>query len=177
MDFGKTINLAWAIVKLEKAAAREAADDPQGLLPTLLVIAIGSALSSAGGSLFNPIVSAAGLVIGTVFSVILVGVFHLIALSFGGKATFGQYLQSAGLGAGLVGWVGIIPFVGGLIQLWAIPTTIIATEEVHGLDRTKAVLTVLIPIILLLLCCCAAAIFFSASIMSLVQGKQLFDPS
>lgn len=177
MDFGKTINLAWRIVKLEKSAAREAADDPQGLLPTLLVIAIGAALSSAGGALFNPIVVAAGLVLGTVLTVIFVGVFHLIALAFGGKATFGQYLQSAGLGAGLVAWVGVIPFIGGLIQLWGIPTTIIATEEVHSLDRTKAVLTVLIPVILLLLCCCATAIFFWGTILSIAQGQHIFDPS
>ncbi len=175
MDFGKTINLAWRIVKLEKPASREAADDPQGLFPTLLVIAIGGALSSAGGAFFNPAAVAAGLVLGPIATVIMVGIYHLIALAFGGKATFGQYLQSAGLGAGLVSWIGVIPFIGGLIQLWAIPTMIVSTEEVHSLDRTKAVLTILIPAVLALLCCCAVVIFAWGTIVSAIQSNQFFN--
>lgn len=171
MDFGRSINLAWRIVKLEKPAAQEAADDREGLLPTLIVMAIGGALGAAGGSFFNPVVVGAGIVLGPLFSAIFIGIYHLIALAFGGKATYLQYLQSAGLGTGLVSWVGVIPFVGGLIQLWGIPVAVVATEQVHGLDRTKAVMVVLIPVVLLLLFCCAASIFFGSAILKFLQTQ------
>lgn len=152
MDFGKIINLAWRINKLERDAMRGVADDPQALLPVLLILVIGGALVGVGA--LNPFAIGGGLVLLPIFAFIGTGILHLLALAFGGKGSFIPYFQALGAGIGLLHWVGVVPFVGIFVQLWGIPVAVVTTEEIHGLDRTKAVIVVLIPAALTLILCC-----------------------
>ncbi|MFH2021334.1 MAG: Yip1 family protein [archaeon] len=85
-----------------------------------------------------------------VFSFVGVGIIHLLAKLFGGKAKFMELYRTNGIGY-IAMWIAVIPFIGstlaGLIGLWYIVVSVVILKAVHKLSTGKAVMVVLIPLI------------------------------
>ena len=108
-----------------------------------------------------------GAVFGVIGSIIAAAILHVLALLFGGKAPFSSLYIAMSHGNGLVSWASVLPGLGHLAAfVWGIVVAVTILEEVHGLERGKAVAVVLIPAALLLLCACAALMFSGLAILS-----------
>jgi len=150
MDFPQAVRTGIEIVKLHRPAYQRVAQLPeafsQAVLITLLV-GIAQWLAPPGfhllGIIVGPLMALLALLVGS-------AVIHFVAVLFGGR---GEYLTLARVwGVGWVlGWALVIPVLGSLIFLWELVVAVVAVEEVYGLERTRAILTVLIPLAALLL--------------------------
>lgn len=144
MDLKGSLNKAIEIVKLNGPVAAEVGRDEQSLQPGLIFIAAsGLAAGIAtifqhggiGGLIALPITMILGYFVG-------VGILHLVAtLAFGGKGDFMSLLRAESH-ASIIGWAGIVPFIGALIGLWHIPVTVVILQNVYGMPRDKAIATV-----------------------------------
>jgi hypothetical protein len=175
MDFGRVINLSWKALMLDRQAMKDLAVEPSGVLATLLLFVIGGALSGGFAICVSPFLIVAGILGTPIVSVLVIGIYHLIALAMGGKGQFVPYLQSVGSPAGLLGWFSVIPVLGWIVQLWVIPVAVLVTEQEHQLDRMRATLVVLLPTVLLLLCCCAVGILSWGSISTAQEFGPWFE--
>src|SRR5512134_2760028 len=114
MDLAGSLKKAIEIVKLNGSVAAEVGRDEQSLQPGLIFVA-GSGLAvgiaglanrgGIGGLISGPIGALIGYAIG-------VGILHLVAtIFFGGKGDYLSLLRAESH-ASILGWAGIIPFVG-----------------------------------------------------------------
>ncbi|MBI1865311.1 MAG: YIP1 family protein [Nitrospirae bacterium] len=168
MDIKAYIMRAIEIVKLNGDAAKEAAADEQGLVPGILVVAVGGLASGISSLLFHHSVSAiiVSPIVAVVFSFIGVGIVHLLASLFGGKGDYLSLYRAMSL-ANIVSWARIIPIIGGLAGLWMIPMTVIILERVHELERGKAIAVVAILIGAVILLFMLAVLLFGAMLAGL----------
>jgi len=171
--FRKGIDLAM----LKGEAAEELAADPESFVPALVVYltpsliagvflavavhmlagmtATGQAGTNPGLMLLLPLVMKVswGIVFllvlaALIFSLIWVGLLHLVAKLFKGEGRFLDYYQTMGIGS-LVSWGGIIPYVGILFSLWTIVVSVVVTSRVQKLSTGKAVAVVLMPLVVI----------------------------
>lgn len=172
MDLAGSLNKAIEIVKLNGPVAAEVGRDEQSLKPGLVFIA-GSGLAAGISSLFQhggiggliamPITAIIGYFIG-------VGILHLVAtVAFGGKGGFMTLLRAESH-ASIIGWAGIIPFVGAVLGLWHIPVTIVILENVYGMTRQKAIATVAVIAGFFVLIALMLALFFGALLGGIFMG-------
>jgi len=151
MSFGDYLKKGWEVVKLNTQAIQELAEDEKALGPAIGIIAISGACWAIGafqflGIIYMPILRVIGFFIFT-------GIVHLVAgILFGGKGEFKQFFQPIGCAA-FITWIAIIPiagpfFFGWLAGLWLLVPSVLAVEKIYGLDRGKAVISVLAPVIL-----------------------------
>lgn len=159
MGFGDAVGHGVEVVRLKRSAYRDVAADPLALAPSLVITALaGIALWLAPphypllGVLTYPLIS-------LVLLLIAVTVLHFVATLLGGRGHYLTLLRVFGVGR-VLGWVQIVPFLGSLAQLWSLVISVVAMEELYGLDRSKAVLSVLIP---------AVGLFVLSLVGSLVQ--------
>ena len=80
-----------------------------------------------------------------------VAALHLMAgVFFKGKGTYNGLMIVLGA-ASVVNWVAVIPFLGSILgfaaSLWFLVVGVAAVEELYRLDRMRAVLSVIVPII------------------------------
>lgn len=154
MSFGDYLKKGWEIVKLKGEAIDELAHDEKAFGPAVGIIAISGACWAIGalqplGIIYMPILRLIGFFIFT-------GIVHLVAgILFGGKGEFKQFFSPIGCAA-FITWVAIIPlagpfFFGWLAGLWLLVPSVLTVERVYGLDRGKAVVSVLAPVILALI--------------------------
>jgi hypothetical protein len=144
MDLARSLNKAIEIVKLNGSAASEVGRDEQSLQPGLVFIAVSGLAAGVaalfqhggiGGLIAAPIAAIVGTFVG-------VGILHLVAtVAFGAKGDFMALLRAESHAA-IIGWAGIIPFVGSMLGLWHIPVTVVILENVYGMTRQKAIATV-----------------------------------
>ena len=172
MDLAGSLNKAIEIVKLNGTVSAEVGRDEQSLQPGLVFIA-GSGLAAGISALFShggigglismPIMAIVGYFVG-------VGILHLVAtLAFGGKGDYLSLLRAESHAA-IIGWAGIIPFIGTLIGLWHLPVTVVILENIYGMTRNKAIATVAVIAGFFLLVGLVMMLFFGALLGGLLVG-------
>jgi len=178
MNFNDSVKQAIDIVKLKGKVIEKVSKDKNATLIGILIIAIGGILSGIGSTLYG----ASNLEILTVILTlmfipiytiliyfIIVGIMHILARLFGGKAKYIEYFRAESHTA-ILSWLGIlaiIPLLGGIINLfisiWGVVVSVVVLENVHKLTRGKAIIVVLIPVIvLILLLVIGSAAYFGA---------------
>ncbi|UCF66689.1 MAG: YIP1 family protein [Acidobacteriota bacterium] len=174
MDFVGALRRGWEIIQLKVETVRQVAEDQNAFLPALVILAIAGALGGIGQ--LNPLVIVAGAILQPIVMFVVVGIFHLLALVFGGKGGYLPLYNVLGHGNGLLGWVGVVPFVGPFLAfiagLWGIAIAIVSVREVHRLSTGQAVVVVLIPVVLIIVCCVAATVMFSAALIGMISSQQ-----
>jgi hypothetical protein len=169
MDLKASVLKGLEIVKLNGSAAREAARDEEAFVPGILIVAIGglaSGLSSlfwmggARGLIFGPIAAVIGSFIG-------VAVVYGVAYLLGGRGGYLELYRAVALGY-VIGWLQIIPIVGGIAMLWMLPMLVIILENAWNMERGKAiaVVAIIVGIGLLLM------ILMGAFLMAMFMGMQ-----
>jgi len=175
MDLAGSLNKAIEIVKLNGTVAAEVGRDEQSLQPGLVFIAA-SGLAAGIASLFGhggigglvsmPIAAIVGYFVG-------VGILHLVAtIAFGAKGDFMSLLRAESHAA-IIGWAGIIPFIGALVGLWHVPVTVVILESVYGMPRQKAIATVAVIFGFFLLLALLSVLFFGVLLGGLLVGLGL----
>lgn len=174
MDLAGNLKKAIDIVKLDGAVAAEVARDERSFQPGLVFIAVSglamgvSGLAShggVGGLITGPIMALIGYFVG-------VGILHLVAtVVFGGK---GDYLSlfRAESHAAIIGWAGIIPFIGAIIGLWHLPVSVVILQNVYGMTREKAIATVAVIFGFFLLLALASVMVFGALLGGFFAGMR-----
>ena len=155
MAFTDSIKQAVEIVKLNGKVAENVSKDKNATLMGLLIIAIGGILGQVLSLEIATIIFTLMFLIIGYF--IIVGIMHILARLFGGKAKYIELFRAQSHAA-ILSWLGIlaiIPFLGGvvnfLISVWGIVVNVTILENVHKLTRGKAIIVVLIPVILSIL--------------------------
>ena len=92
MDFGNSIKQAVEIVKLNGKAAVTVSKDKNATLIGILIIAIGGILSQILSFEIGIMIFTVAVLITGYF--IVVGVMHILALLFGGKARYMEYFRA-----------------------------------------------------------------------------------
>lgn len=172
MDLAGSLNRAIEIVKLNGSVAAEVGRDEQSLNPGLIFIAV-SGLASGISALFSH-GGIGGLISMPIMAIVVyfvsVGILHLVAtLAFGGKGDFMSLLRAESHAA-IIGWAGIIPFIGTLVGLWHLPVTVVILESVYGMPRNKAIATVAVIAGFFLLFGLVMVLFFGALLGGLFLG-------
>lgn len=141
MDFAGSLKKAIEIVKLNGPVAAEVGRDEQALAPGLVFVAIGGVAGAiAGRAGFGGLVAApVGALVGYA---VAVGILHLVAtVFFGGKGDYLSLLRAESH-ASILGWAGIVPFIGWLAGIWHLPVSVVILQNVYGMPREKAIATV-----------------------------------
>ena len=157
--FVDSVKQAVEIVKLNGKAAVNVSKDKNATLMGILIVIIGGTLSgiaNLAGTFDLLLVILAPMMILISFFV-SVGIIHLLARLFGGKAGYMELFRAQSH-AQILSWLGplvIISFLGNilnfLVSLWSIVVSIVILENVHKLSRGKAIMVVLIPVFMLFL--------------------------
>jgi hypothetical protein len=150
MSFGDYLKRGWEVVRLKTEAIDALAQDEKAFGPAVGVVALSGLCWAIGtlqpwGIILWPIARVIGFFI-------FIGIIHLAATAiFGGKGEFRALFNPIGC-AVLVTWVAIIPILGiplgVLAGLWLLVPSVLTVERLYGIDRTKAIISVLIPVIL-----------------------------
>jgi hypothetical protein len=159
------------LIKLNTSVADKLAKDKAAFGMGVLFFAIAGVASAIGmlnfiGIVVMPILEVVGSFIG-------VGILHLLAMIFGGKAKFGQYYGVLGIGA-LISWISVIPIIGVFLSmlagLWMIVMAIVITKTVHQLSTGKAAAVVLIPVAIVMIISFVLAAMFVALLAAAGMG-------
>lgn len=174
MDLAASLKKAIEIVKLNGPVAADVGRDEQALQPGLLFIAVSglaaalSGLSGHGGIgalISGPIAAVVGYFVG-------VAILHFVAtILFGAK---GDYLAlfRAESHASIIGWAGIIPFVGAIVGLWHLPVSVVILQNVYGMPRDKAIATVAVIAGFFLLVGLVSVMVFGALLGGFLMGMR-----
>ena len=172
MDLAGSLNKAIEIVKLNGSVAAEVGRDEGSLQPGLVFIAVSGLAAGVaaifqhggiGGLITMPIMAIVGYFVG-------VGILHLVAtIAFGAKGDFMSLLRAESHAA-IIGWAGIIPFIGTLVGLWHVPVTVVILQNVYGMQRDKAIATVAVIFGFFLLLGVGLAVMFGALFAALMMG-------
>jgi hypothetical protein len=145
MQFSQAIRSGYEIVRLNRVAMRQVASDPSAFAPALLI----TALVGIAMWISPPHFTVHGIITLPLFSLVVLfvgaGVLHFMAHLFGGSGEFMALLRVLGVGR-VLGWLRLIPIIGPIADLWSLVIAVVAVEELYGLDRMKAILTVAIPV-------------------------------
>jgi hypothetical protein len=134
------------IVKLNKLTMAEVAADPNAIRFGIAVTAIGGALA------FIPGQSLAGVLVGALFSILVLflfgGLVHLLCGYSKDKQEFLGFVRIVGL-SGIIDWMIILPFTGLVVTVWSVVVAIVAAQEVYDLSGGKATSVVVISAMIL----------------------------
>jgi len=164
MTFTDYIKHGWSAALLKTDDIDALAQDRDGLGPAIGILAIAGACAAIGtlnglGIIWMPIVRVIAVFIG-------VGIMHFVATVFGGKAEFRSTFIPISC-ASVITWVAIIPILGPVVAflaaLWLLVVAVVIVERAHGIDRAKAIMSVLTPV----------AIFIVLMLIGLVLGLSL----
>jgi hypothetical protein len=153
MSFVDYLKKAWEIIKLDKEVIAEMATDEKAVGPAIGVVAISGVCWAIGalqplGIIYGPVVRLIGFFIFT-------GIVHFVANTFlGGKGDFKSFMTPVGL-AIMLTWVSIVPILGlvlgTLAGLWVLVPAVLTAEHVYEIDRGKAIIAVVAPIIVFMI--------------------------
>lgn len=152
MAFSDYIKHGWYAAQLKGEAIDGLAQDKEGLGPAVGILAIAGVCAAIGtlnglGIIYLPIVRIIAVFIG-------VGIMHFVATVFGGKAHFWNIFVPISC-ASVITWIAVIPFVGPVIaflaSLWLLVVAVVVIERAHGIDRGKAIVAVLTPVVLFII--------------------------
>jgi hypothetical protein len=162
------------ILKLNKSRISAVAGrESEGItvaLVYLIIGAIGAPLGTAvfgvtffGTRITTPILNAlVNCVVAAVVGALVLYVTSFVAEKvFKGKGTFSQYFRVMGYAylLNVVGFLTMIPFLGALASLYLLVVSFVALKEVHKLDSTNVVLTILVTIGVFIVLCYLLAMF------------------
>lgn len=158
MSFGDYLKRGWEVIKLNAEAIQELADDEKAFGPAVGIVAISGVCWAIGalqplGIIYGPILRLVGFFLFT-------GIVHFVATTFlGGSGEFRSFFSPIGC-ATLITWISVIPLLGVplgfLAGLWLLVPSVLAVEKLYGLDRGRAIIAVITPIVIFLI---LAAIF------------------
>jgi hypothetical protein len=150
MQFQEALKFGLEIIKLNRSIYRYVASVPEAFTQALIITALAGVaawLTPTGFSFFGLLFKPIGAII-SLF--IYTAIIHFIANLMGFTGDFMGLFRVLGIGR-LIGWVAIVPFVGGLVSFaWSVVISVVALEELYGMDRTKSILCLLIPVIVFL---------------------------
>lgn len=165
MSFVDALKEALELVKLNRKAYTRVAGNPATFTWALAITALAGVASGlhprqigSVGFIWVPILQ-------VLFLFIVAGLYHILAVVFGGKGDYMGFVRILGL-ANILGWASMIPVVGFLVGLWRLPVAFIALEEHYKLDTVKAIIVLVLPLVLfvilgaLLMGTFLAALFF-----------------
>ena len=168
-DFVGYVKQSIDILQLKGDAIDQARGDEEAFTMGLVIIALGGVGAAVGS--FNPF----GII---VFPVLfLVGAFvgaailHLLAtVAFGGKGEFMEFFRPFSLSC-ILTWINIAwalkVVLGPLAGLWICVVAVVCVERNYGLDRTRAIATVAIPVLVIL---ALSMMFFAVVGMALLMS-------
>ncbi|MCK4306139.1 MAG: YIP1 family protein [Candidatus Eisenbacteria sp.] len=144
MGFQDAVKKGIEIVKLNREAYREVASEPAAFTQALIITGLAGVAMwlcpvafTAWGVITGPLKALLALFIGT-------AILHFVAILLGGKGDFMALIRVLGVGR-VLGWAAIIPVLGWIVNLWSLVMAVVAVEEIYGLDRTKAIMSVVLP--------------------------------
>lgn len=153
-SFADYVFQALDILQLKTEQIEKTAKDEEAFTMGLVMIALAGVATAVGrleisGLIFYPV-----LVV--VFAFIWAGILHLLAtLVFKGEGDFMEFFRPFSHTC-ILYWVAVIPILGWAIlaplaEIWGLVVTVVIVEKLYGLDRPKAIATVLIPVAAFLL--------------------------
>jgi hypothetical protein len=172
MDFMDSVKQAIEIVKLNSSAITKVASDNKATAMGVVIIIVAGVLAAIGrfswiGIIYSPIAYLIATFIG-------IGIIHLLALLFGGKAKFSQFYRPIAH-ATILSWVSVlafIPVLGSLLStiagIWELVVMVVTLKSVHKLTTGKAVIVVLIPVIVI-----GILMLFAAAAIMAMYGRGL----
>ncbi len=173
MSFVEAIHQGIEIVKLNRGAYRRVAADPEAFSPALMITAIvGIAiwLPPRADSIFGIITLP---LLQVVFLFVASAILHFVATLFGGRGDYMVFLRVFGVSR-VLGWARVVPVIGVVIDMWSVVIAAVAVEELYGLERTKAILVVVVPASILILLGLMTAFFHAAFLGGWSAGSKLF---
>lgn len=134
------------IVKLNQRTMEQVAADPNAIRFGIAVTAIGGALA------FVPGKGLVGVVVGALFSVLILFLFaalvHLFCGYAKGRQEFMGFVRIMSLSS-IIDWMVILPFTGLVVAVWSVVISIVAAQKVYRLTGGKATLAIVICVIIL----------------------------
>jgi len=170
-DFKVGIERSVRILKMDRAAITEVAGDAKAL-PVGVAIATVAGLSAMLPAF--PVGLVLGPVLLIVMSFVLAGLWYVVGTLFKPQRWDFQELYRATSHTLLAEWIGVLYYIPVLGQLLALAVgiyravlAVVIVETISGLDRTKSILIVVIP---LAICCGLAVAAFFMGAAALVTG-------
>lgn len=149
MGFQDAVKKGVEIVKLNRGVYQEVATAPEAFTQGLIITALAGVAMwlcplgfSGWGVILGPLKALLLLFVGA-------AILHFVAALLGGQGDYMSLLRILGVG-NVLGWVMIIPVLGWIVYLWSLVIAVVAVEEIYKLDRTKAILCVIMPAIVLI---------------------------
>ena len=146
MKFQEALKFGVEIIKLNRSIYRYVSSVPEAFSQAIIITALAGVAAwltpnsfSFFGLIFKPIGAIIMLFIST-------AIIHFIANLMGHTGDFMGLLRVLGIGR-LIGWVAIIPFLGGFVSwVWGFVIAVVALEELYGMDRSRAIICMLVPL-------------------------------
>lgn len=152
MDFSNSIKQAIEILKLNKAAIEKVAKDKQATTAGILILIIGGIIGGIASKKW--ILLSITPIIVLIFSFIGIGILHLIAKLFGGKAEFIE-LYRVLTHASILNWLSIfdlVPYLKTAIaiitSIWGIVVNFVTIKNIYKISTLKTIFVIIIPILL-----------------------------
>jgi len=150
-NFIEYVKQAVEIVQLKPEQIDRAKDDEDAFTMGLVIIAL-AGVGAAIGSM-APLLVIVMPIFYVIGAFIVAGIFHLIAtVAFKGEGEFLDFFRPFSL-AYVLQWVNVIwvlnIVLAPLAGIWLCVVAAVTIERVYGLDRMKAILTVVIPVAIL----------------------------
>lgn len=172
MGFVDYVKKGIDIVMLKGPVAASVAKDPKATGMGILIIILAGVAAAIGqlnllGIILLPIMTIIGSFIG-------VGILHVVALIFGGKAAYMELYRAVAT-AYVVNWVAVIPMLGPMILaplagLWSLVVSVVVIKNVYKLSTGKAVAVVLIPVVVIAILVMILATFLAATFLGGMMG-------
>lgn len=180
MAFMDYVKQGIEILKLDEGVMTKVAKDNNATTMAVIFFAVAGIASAIGslnivGIIVYPIMYA-------IMSFIGVGIWHVIAKLFGGKAEFMEFYRAMGIS--YVGmWILAIPVVGVLLMLplslWYLVVDFKIIKSVQQLSTGKALVVLLLPMIIAMIIgtvlVFTAAAFMAAMFSSMPTGNMIFN--
>ena len=154
MDFKGYLAKGIELIKLSRPTADALAADPNAFNAGMLFIAIAGLAGGIGTTIFTLGVGGFAIIFWPITAVLMsfvhVFILFIIAKILGGKGTYKSYYGALGVGS-MPAWTAVVPPLGSILSLWAIPIAVIVTASVHKISTTRAIIVVIIPMLLIFL--------------------------
>ena len=189
MGFIEYLKKGVEMAKLRGEAAEEVAADEGAFIPAMVIFAAPVLLVEAGVFLAVSLSLAAlpfhgftSKVLAFLFALnfllvlmpfIWVGILHLIAKAFKGQGDYYGYYQAMGVGS-IVGWGGIIPYIGVIFSIWSIVVNVVITKHVQKLSTGQAAAVVLMPVLVMFILGIFLAVFVGMGMFMGLIGRDAY---
>jgi hypothetical protein len=137
------LRLAVEIVKLNRQAMGKVVGDEKALIFGLAITAVGAALTVVSHADVLGLFVFALVAIVTLF--LFAGFVHLLAGYSKGKEEFLGLVRITAL-SGILDWLAVIPLTAVLVTIWGLVVAIVATRQVYGVSKGRAVLFVFLSV-------------------------------